>query len=73
VPGVPGSFDSLCCRDDNLCGCGKVPGVPALSCARIGRRILIKRAWLHDLRTHRLEVTPDFTEEREERWRVHAC
>ena len=24
---------------------GKVPGVPALHCARIGRRILIKREW----------------------------
>jgi hypothetical protein len=24
---------------------GKVPGVPALRCARIGRRILIKREW----------------------------
>ena len=24
---------------------GKVPDVPTLSCARIGRRILIKREW----------------------------
>ena len=24
---------------------GKVPGVPPLNCARIGRRILIKRDW----------------------------
>jgi len=24
---------------------GKVPNVPALTCARVGRRILIKRRW----------------------------
>jgi hypothetical protein len=27
---------------------GKVPGVPPVRCFRMGRRILIKREWLHE-------------------------